>query len=435
MMKKRILWYSDSPECITGFGGVAKNLLKWLCPEGKYHLTVLGINFDGHPYSQEDYPYLKPDKTSPLDGLWPAAQGQDVYGMNKFIEFVRRGEYDAVFVLQDPFIMGAVLPHILKIREEMKKHFKIIFYFPIDVTPKKDWVDDVIAKVDFPVVYTQYGENEIFKVSGALEHLKVIHHGTDTKTFFPIIGQAKQAIRALLFPAHVNDFIVLNVNRNQLRKDLNRTFAAFALFHKKNPKSFLFVHAAKEDVGGNMEEMAGFYGLRLGIDWSCPDPKMFNTIQGVPVEIVNQLYNAVDLVVSTTLGEGWGLSLTEAMACKTPVLFPRNTSIEEIIGQNEERGTFIRCGDIDHTIALGSQDNGRVRPMVHVQDMVDKMTNIMRYPGKYKKRAEKAYEWVQERTWEILASQWEEVFSEALKETKDDHSVENPGQSTDPSNP
>lgn len=413
--KKRILWYSDSPTCITGFGGVARNLLKDICPVGKYDLTVLGINYSGEPFDMDAYPYLKPNKDNALTGLWPAMHNGDVYGMGKFIEFIRRGNFDVIFMLQDPFILKAVMPTITQAFEGLAKRPKFIFYFPIDCLPKADWVTEAIAKTDYPVTYTEFAKQAVNALAPDLK-LKVIYHGVDTKTFYPILGPARKLIRQALFPGLPEDiFVVLNVNRNQQRKDLNRTFAAFAKFHKKATKSFLFIHAALNDVGGNLIEIAEAHGLVAGRDWSYPDPAVFNNVKGVPIEMVNQLYAAADVVVSSTLGEGWGLSLTEAMACKKPVLFPRNTSIQEIIGVNEERGTFIKCGGPDHTIALGVQDNGRVRPLVHVDDFADTLLNIYRYPSKYAKRAEAAYQWVQGHTWESKAQEWVKVFDEALE--------------------
>lgn len=164
-----------------------------------------------------------------------------------------------------------------------------------------------------------------------------------------------------------------------------------------------------------MADIASHYGLIQGKDWSCPDPKIFNVVKGIPIEVLNQLYNVADVVVSSTLGEGWGLSLTEAMACKVPVLFPRHSSIEEIVGPNEERGTLVRCGDIDHTISLGRMDPIPVRPVVDVHDMADKLLNIYRYPDKYQKKAERAYEWVLKNTWESKGIEWRTLLDEALK--------------------
>jgi len=420
--KKRILFYADSPTSITGFGNVARNLLREMVPPGEYHLTMLGVNFQGEPYVAEDHPYFEPTKESVFDGLWPARDEQSLYGFTKLPMFIKQGQYDIVFVLQDPAILGIALPAILKIREELEKKFKLIFYFPVDGFPRKEWVEQVISKVDYPVVYTEFGAREVLKIDPTLTRLKVIGHGSEPSAFFPIVGDARKMLRGMIFPGMPEDcFLVLNVNRNQPRKDFNRTFAAFSAFHKKVPNSFLFMHAAQEDEGGRMVDIAAHYGLVQGRDWSCPDPRVFNVVKGIPVDVLNQLYNAADLVISTTLGEGHGLSLTEAMSCKIPVLFPRHSAIEELIGPNEERGTLVRNGDIDHTMSLGRMDPIPVRPVVDVHDMVDKMLKIHRYRERYLKKAEVAYEWVTQHTWASKGIQWRELLAEALKAQEEEN--------------
>ena len=434
--KKRILFYADSPTSVTGFGNVARNLLREMIPPGEYHLTMVGVNYSGEPMVVSEHPYFEPSKENPMDGLWPARDEQSLYGFTKLPMFIRSGNFDIVFILQDSAILGVMLPIILKTREELAKKFKLIFYFPVDGPPRKQWADDIIAKVDYPVVYTEYGSREILKLNPSITNLRVIGHGSEPAAFYPIPGDAKKMLKAMVFPGVPQDcFVVLNVNRNQPRKDFNRTFAAFSIFHKKVPNSFLFMHAAGEDEGGRMADIAAHYGLEQGKDWSCPDPRVFNVVKGIPIEVLNQLYNVADVMVSSTIGEGWGLSLTEAMACKLPVLFPRHSSIVEIIGENEERGTMVKCGDIDHTISLGRMDPIPVRPVVDVHDMADKLLNMYRYREKYRKKAEVAYSWVIQNTWASKGVQWRALLDEAIKAeekenaSKPESEPSNPGES------
>ena len=56
------------------------------------------------------------------------------------------------------------------------------------------------------------------------------------------------------------------------------------------------------------------------------------------------MYNAADLYLTTSLGEGWGLGVTEAMACHTPVAMPRHTSLAEI-GEALGEGTQGASGE------------------------------------------------------------------------------------------
>ena len=133
---------------------------------------------------------------------------------------------------------------------------------------------------------------------------------------------------------------------------------------------------------------------------------------------MNSLYNVADLVISSTLGEGWGLSCTEAMQCKTPVLFPRNTSLLEMIGADEERGYFCDSGeDEDHYICLGPMDNHLIRPVINVKDMASRMEHIYNHYDEAKEKAEVAYAWVP--SWGDLLPKWLSVFERAESKMKE----------------
>lgn len=405
---KKVLWLSDSPTCTTGFGNVAREMLDQLVTMEGFEFHVFGINHLGEPYDRTRFPYA----------IWPAmtirSGDGDVYGRKRFLEKIREMQPDIVFMLQDTFIVQTMMGALLKLKEEAKKPFKIIFYFPIDCPPKPEWVIDCVSKVDFPVVYTEYGKAECLKIDPKLEGLRVAYHGTNKKNFFPVPQSIMMKFRQAHYGPHAEKFIVLNVNRNQPRKDLAKTFEAFALFHAKHPKSFLYILAQALDVGGNLLEIAEQFGLVYGEDWACPNPGTYSADAGVKIEVVNLLYNAADLVVSTTLGEGWGLSVTEAMACKVPVLFPRNTSMVEIIGENEERGFLANSGGPDHKICLGVQDNNRVRPTVDVLDLARKMSLIRDNPSLTTAKVESAFGWVP--TWDQVGEAWRQIFQEAAKD-------------------
>jgi glycosyltransferase involved in cell wall biosynthesis len=408
--KLNVLVYGDAVLCSTGFAQVMRNVLKQLYATGKYIFTCIGINHDGSPYDQQLYPYAIHPAVSPLSDN-PVYN--DVYGRQKFIDFARSGRFDLVFMLNDTFIIKTFLGTLLETRGNLpkEKRFPIIMYFPIDGTPQKSWIEEVVAKVDFPVTYTEYAKRECMKHAFNLENMPVIYHGVDKQTFFPLPVDIITKFRKDFFGTNSDKYIVLNVNRNQPRKDLHRTFAAFKLFHEKYPDTFLFINAQKEDVGGNLVEIAAHYDLVYDKDWACPGGT-FNANQGYPIHMVNMIYNASDLVVSSALGEGFGLSTVEAMAVKKPILFPNNTAIPEIVGPNEEYGYMCKSGEtINDWICLGSPDNNLLRPVTNVLTMADKMCYIYTHYEEALDKAEKAYDRVW--TWEQVGEQWKEVFHKA----------------------
>ena len=65
-------------------------------------------------------------------------------------------------------------------------------------------------------------------------------------------------------------YLITNVNRNQLRKDIPKTMMAFKEFKKKVKNSVLYLHMAPKDVGGDLFEMARILDLIIGKDIKFP---------------------------------------------------------------------------------------------------------------------------------------------------------------------
>jgi D-inositol-3-phosphate glycosyltransferase len=408
----QVLWYSDTPTCATGFGQVAKNLLKALHATGKYHFDVIGINHGGQPYSHAEFPY---DIYPAINPLTTDEKFRDPYARQLLVDMAASGRYDIVFMLQDHFVVQTLMEALLKVRDNLptERKFTTVYYTPIDGRIKKEWVTEVIAKMDQSILYNEYGKKQcIDLVPDLKDDLQVIFHGVDKATFYPLPEVEKKQFHDKFFAKHKDKFVVLNVNRNQPRKDLHRTMAAFSLFHKKHPNTFLFILAQARDVGGDLLEIAKQYGLEYDVDWACPSPGAYGANQGYPIEIVNRIYNISDMVVSSTLGEGFGLSTVEGMATKKPILFPRNTSLVEIIGENEERGWFCKSGEtINDFICLGGGDNNILRPVVNVVDMAEKMEYIYTHPDEAQAKVERAFAEVW--TWDQVGEQWKAVFNKA----------------------
>ncbi|MDR3561081.1 MAG: glycosyltransferase [Negativicutes bacterium] len=396
MEKKKVLWHSDF-NCATGFATVSQNIVSQLLKTGRYDFDVLAVNHFGEPYDFTRWPF-------PIYPAIDFAKGgtdkkyQDPFGRQRFLDLLSTGKYDIVFTLQDTFIIEPLASQI----SEAKKHlnFKWIFYFPIDGKPQASWINNALT-ADFPVTFTHFGKNETLKVNPAANP-RVIYHGVNTKDFHPVGDIA--AFRHTFFKEHAAKFIVTNVNRNQPRKDIPRTLAAFARFRQLRPDSFLYLHMRPDDVGGNLLDMAAYWDLEQNNHFMVPMD--LDICKGYPIDVLNKIYNASDVVVSTTLGEGWGLTATEAMAAKVPLIIPDNTSFSEIGADGRAR--LVKCGK--EFICFGANDASQYRPLTDIDDMVAALVDCHDNRGKYKEAAEKAYQWVIGLSWDNIVNQWAEIF-------------------------
>lgn len=464
--KIRILALCDSPTSATGFAQVSRNVLNSLVKTGKYEVDVIGINYYGDFYDRNTYPY----------NIYPAQpQGySDMYGRGRLLNAINGHEqksglrqgWDIVFTIQDPFIiegLGVDFPfgEQLKVAIELWKRsvppefwFTWVGYFPVDAPIKENWVTRSIAICPTPVAYCEWGKKQIMKYdrdiyetifnlaitkdgtkkkakmkTPSLKHrMHVIHHGVDTSVFKPLPKDEIKKFRSSFFTEDVKDdtYLVVNISRNQPRKDLSRTFHAFSIFKQIVPNSHLYLHAKVDDVGGSLHEMARNFSLTPGKDYSVPLD--FNSGIGYPIDIVNKIYNAADLCITTTLGEGWGFITTEAMAAKTPVIAPNITSIIDIFNSDKYSGSIedlddetlglrgipVNAGSTSSEwICMGKEDNERIRPLTNVDDLVNKMAWAYKNPDKVKKIVNRGFTWVQDLSWENIGKQWEELIDSA----------------------
>lgn len=475
--KIRLLALCDSPTSATGFAQVSRNILRGLAATGKYEIDVVGINYHGDYYDRTSHPY----------NIYPAMpQGYtDMYGRGRILQALGGKEvqnglkppYDIVFTIQDTFVIegyGFPVPFAeqLRVMSELWKRmlnppewFTWIGYFPVDAALKENWVTRSAALCEHPVAYCEYGKKEMMKwdkekftvkfniasetggdkkpaqllVPSLSKRLTHIHHGVDTSVFHPLQDEDKKTFRKDYFKDLIkpDTYLVINVSRNQPRKDLARTLMAFSLFKKRVENAHLYLHCKPDDAGGSIDEMARNFDLRMGVDYSMP--MNFDAGIGYPVETVNKIYNMADLCLTTTLGEGWGFITTEAMATKTPIIAPNHTSIVDIfnsydytndtlgIGHFEAqknfetlRGIPVMCGSTtSEWVLLGLEDNERVRPLTNVDDLVNKMVWAHDNPDKVQTIVNRGYEWVKMLDWKYIVKEWEAVFDVAYQKLEE----------------
>ena len=146
---------------------------------------------------------------------------------------------------------------------------------------------------------------------------------------------------------------------------------------------------AKKDLGWDLAEVCKAANLSTTEDVILLNN--FNVHQGIPIEFLNLIYNVSDCVVSSTLGEGWGLTWTEAMATKTPVIMPNNTAMSEHI--TPERGYLVDCGSNTNLLYVPPQTMFPQK-LTDVEDMARKMIHVYKHREEAAHKAAAAYQWV-----------------------------------------
>lgn len=409
--KKKLLCYSDSVQCATGFAQVARNILMGVQSSGKYDVIQLGINYWGDPH---EYPF-------PIYPMGINGQN-DPYGKEKAKQMIIGLDWEILFLLQDTFILQFLRELVPELRRQGRKG-KIVLYAPADGTPKPEWIEG-ISHADVCIAYTQWTKDKWVEAYPPIESkiVDIIPHGINTNHFFPLKEEDRQRFRAGYFGKVAGNFIFCNINRNQQRKDIPRTLMAFKKVLEARPNTTLYLHMSPKDLGWDLSEVVKTLGLDISTD--VVFPANFNVNQGFPLDVLNKIYNSIDCVVSTTYGEGWGLSFIESMAVNKPVIFPDNTALTENLADG--RGLLVKSGeDWDHHTII-CNDFEVVRPVTNLDDLIEKMIYCIDNPEEMKEMSNKAHKWVLENLkWEHLIPKFIKVFDDVLKiEDKEDQEVD-----------
>jgi glycosyltransferase involved in cell wall biosynthesis len=214
-------------------------------------------------------------------------------------------------------------------------------------------------------------------------------------------------------------FIITNVNRNQFRKDIPTTIFSFIEAKRKwkemdfSKEPFLYLHMnAKDGKGWDLRGLLLQTDLVEGRDYQLLDDQL--SIKGVETDVLNNIYNASDVYLTTTLGEGWGLTLTEAMATKTPIICPLNTSFIEIT-----KGGHLAYV-LENQIPVSDMQDNLIRFMCDYLEVADNILYVaegffgklddLNFKENYQNRLDKAYEYTQSLDWSNVCKSWIEYF-------------------------
>jgi glycosyltransferase involved in cell wall biosynthesis len=405
--KLKLLAWSDSVLAATGFGTVSRHVLAELHKTGRYQIDQLAINYRGESFDANRFPY----QLTPAHLLDPS----DPFGRTQLIQALQRTDHDILWILNNTEIVEPVVGELEKLQAARRargiRPLKIIYYYPVDSTINP-LMSRIIALADAPVAYTEFGRRETLRLMPQVEgKLRVIYHGCDTQNFYPLGASARQSIRA----QHLNipdpsTYLIVNVNRNLTRKDMPRCILAYREFKKRVPNSRLYLHCEVVEFGVDLQQCCRALGLNNGsIDVVFPAGlRLING--GVPLEALNAIYNCADVFFTTTLGEGWGLTMTEAMSAGTPVIAPDNSSMPEILGGDRNRGYVYPCKEqvwVDHAY----------RPLGLLADIVAKLHECHEQRGTLPQREmiARAQQFAREQSWPVVCKNWVALFEDVMR--------------------
>jgi D-inositol-3-phosphate glycosyltransferase len=300
-MQKKLLWVGDAVVS-SGFARATHHILNTV--REQWGVEVLGINYLGDPHA---HPYP----------IFPCYPGGDAFGVKRVRNLVEARKPDLIVIQQDPWNFPAYLKELKGLRTP------VVGAVAVD---GKNCRGKALEGLAHAIFWTKFGEEEA-RAGGWTGPSSVIPLGVDLRVYRPLTHELARKELGLDQKLPSDAFIVGNVNRNQPRKRLDLTVEYFCRWVAEHDvrNAYLYLHVAPTgDRGYDLAQLAHYYGLQKRLILATPEIGY-----GVTEESMALVYNSFSLQVSTTQGEGWGLTHQEGMACGAPQIAPDWSALGE----------------------------------------------------------------------------------------------------------
>lgn len=354
-------------------------------------------------------------------------KGGDMLGLYQAKDFIEQHRPELVFLLNDIWVLSRYVDALSPYRESTR----IVCYCPLDgklVDESLAAPFSALAPGGRFVVYTEFARREILRATEgmAFPPVEVVPHGVDVEAFYPLAGSMERQLeqdgrlpaKRLLFPdkADLDDsFVVLNANRAQPRKRIDLTLKGFAMFAKDKPSGVRLVLHHAVTFGEERAEVSR-QAEALGI----ADRLTVGPAEGAGTsdEDLNLLYNACDVGINTSMGEGWGLVSFEHAATGAAQVVPRHSACAEL---------WDGAAEVVEPVAAYVPDFGMLEMQeVAPEGVAAALERLYANEAHRRDMSLRAYRNATQPAyrWERIAAQWGQLFNEmgagrALPSTSD----------------
>jgi glycosyltransferase involved in cell wall biosynthesis len=345
-MSHRLLWisrygYSCSYSYVTQ--SLFPHLVRAL-PNWDIYVFSTGIT---HP--RDHQPKLAQDLGLPLNHVFiidsklltPKTTEDTEYASNYFSgiyhleKILQQVQPDIIVALDD----NLVILHYWKFLRSITWNFsfKFIPYIAIDYAKHQDSLGKL--GIQHILTMSEFGKTELHQANPDL-HVTVIPHVVDPDVFYP--HPNRSALRKKwMGPGYDTAFVVGAFNANNTRKRWDLLLHAFGIMAMNHPDVVLLMKVPY------LEPKDNYYVTNCG-EYHFPDllqkirqkyglhtNRLVIIAEKLPDHDINELYNCCDIGLTTTSGEGWGLTPCEMAACRIPQLVPNWSSFSEIFPGSE----------------------------------------------------------------------------------------------------
>ena len=328
---KKVLFVGLHPFGTAGNSGMMQAILSQL-DKSHYSASVFAIEPPSIEWSALLY--------HPLSvSIIPSNDGITEQGFVRLYQIITQHKHDAVvFVGLDIWEYIEVLQ---KLSQIPNKPFKIAAIFPYDLqNVRKDWVKWIDTVLDYPCVYSQYGENML---KDHIPRVRYFRPPLKNANLWKPDKQLRREVRQKLYPSLKQDDLVFAfIGLNQKRKDPQRLVKAFSVAQKECPNIYLFLQTRFD---------GGMYNLiQAAKDYDIPPHAIIKKSGNEKYlsDSMPKVYNSFDVYMNCSLQEGLSWTVLEAMLSGVSVIASDTTAHTELVG---DAGILVPC-TVDTTLRV-----------------------------------------------------------------------------------
>lgn len=327
----RVVWTSDwsTRPVATGFSRASRQILKYLHSQ-KHEVIEVAVGYEG--YGDEGEWKMYP--TTAYNGR---VEGQDIAGT-----IARNARADALVLFMDVPDLAWAIQYVDKAANPLqdqqvealdKREFALCMYSPIDGCCPNGKAPGSWYKVfgaprtfDSFAAPSRFGQRILSECVG--QQAAYLPHGVDLETFRPLPGAPKEFRKRLGLPE--DNFTLVYVGVNKRRKQLPALYETVAKLQDRLPDVPLTVvaHGDTREDYYDLQGLVDIYGVE------ARGASVWHT-KHLTDEGLGWLYNSADVLVHLAGGEGFGIPIIEAQACRIPALVTDYSAMSEVVPDAE----------------------------------------------------------------------------------------------------
>jgi len=396
----RFVLVSTHVDQTTGYSKVVFNLLKQLstlAPKVKtYH-----FGFQRHPSNSN----LRkvPSGVIGYDAAANEDPKEEGFGFNKIHEYLEMVNPDVVMIYNDPLIIHRFI-EAMKFKKGESTYKLWLYVDQVYEGIAPPLIETMNKNADRIYCFTQYWA-DVYTKYGSFPDIRVLENAVDKSLFTKMDSSARSVIRKSI-GIDSDSVLIVNANRNTQRKRHDLAIMGFVDLLRRNPTKpyYMMIVTGLNPQQGSYYDAGRIFQTELarqGLDKEDYMKRLMlvdTSKTALPDSAINDIYNAADLGINLSDGEGFGLCQIEHLYTGAPQIVTDIGTYRSFM--DDKVCTFIP--PVDRTYFSGAMPLGLWAPSFDYKQVADAMTSAIACLPEMKSAAQN----FPFKTWDEVCASW-----------------------------